>query len=48
MNSVCVAKFIANIGENANVTCMTFTNDARNNINTVTFEKCALFLSQNR
>ena len=39
MNSVYVAKFIENIGKNANVTCVTFTNEARNNINTVAFEK---------
>ena len=48
MNSVYYAKFIANIGENANVTCVTFTNDARNNINTVAFKKWELLLSQNR
>ena len=34
--------------KNANVTCVTFTNDARNNRNTVAFEKCDLVLSQNR
>ena len=42
MNSVHVAKFIANImniGENANVRCVTFTNDVRNNRNTIVFEK---------
>ena len=32
MISVYVAKFIAKIGKNANVTCVTFTNDARNNL----------------
>ena len=48
MNSVHVAKFIANIGENANVRCVTFTNDFRNNRNTVVFEKWDLVLSQNR
>ena len=35
MNSVYFAKFIAKVGENANVTCVTFTNDGRNNRNTV-------------
>ena len=48
MNSIYVAKFNAHIGKNANVTCVTFTNDARNNINTVAFEKCHLVLSQNK
>ena len=48
MNCVYVAKIIANIGENANVTCVTFTNDVRNNRNTVAFEKWDLVLSQNR
>ena len=50
MNSVYVAILIANIGENANVTCATFTGDrdACNDRNTVTFEKCDLVLSQNR
>ena len=48
MNSVYVAKFIANIGENANVTCVTFTNDAHNYRNAVAFEKCDLVLLQNR
>ena len=37
MINVYVAKFNAKIGENANVTCVTFTNDARNNRNTVVF-----------
>ena len=48
MNSVYVAKFIAIIGGNANVTCVTFTNDVRNNRNTVAFVKWDLVLSQNR
>ena len=48
MNSVRVAKFIANIEENANVRCLTFTNGVRNNRYTVVFEKWDLFLSQNR
>ena len=48
MNNVYVAIFISNIGGNANVTCVTFTNDARNNRNTVTFKKCDLVLTQNR
>ena len=48
MNSVHVAKVIANIGENANVRCVTFTNDVRNNRNTVVLEKGDLVLSQNR
>ena len=48
MNSFHVAKFIANIGENANVRCVTFTNDVRNNRNTVVFEKWDLVPSQNR
>ena len=39
MNNVYVAKCIANLGKNANVTCVTFTNDARNIKNTVAFEK---------
>ena len=33
---------------NANVRCVTFTNDVRNNRNTVAFEKWDLVLSQNR
>ena len=48
MNSVYVAKIIANIGENANVRCVTFTNDVRNNRNTEAFEKWDLVPSQNR
>ena len=36
------------IRENANVTCVTITNDVRNNRNTVAFEKCDLVVSQNR
>ena len=50
MNSVHVAKFIAKSkkGENANVRCVTFTSDVRNNRNTVVFEKWDLVLSQNR
>ena len=47
MNSVYVEKFISNIVKNANVTSVTVTNDARNNRNTVTFEKWDLVLSQN-
>ena len=47
MNSVHVAKFIANIRKNVNVRCVTFTNDVRNNRNTVVFEKWDLVLSQN-
>ena len=43
-----VAKFIANIGKNANVRCVTFTNDVRNSRNTVVFEKWDLVPSQNR
>ena len=39
MNSVHVAKFIANIGKNANVRCVTFTSDVRNNRDTVVFGK---------
>ena len=48
MDSVHVAKFIANVGKNANVRCVTFTNDVRNNRNTVLFEKWDLVPSQNR
>ena len=48
MNSVYVVKFISNIVKNANVTSVTFTNDVRNNRNTVAFEKWDLVLSQNR
>ena len=48
MNSVHVAKFIANIGENANVRWVTFTNNVCNNRNTVVFEKWDLVPSQNR
>ena len=48
MNSVHVANFIANIGENANVRCVIFTNDVRNNRNTVVFEKWDVVPSQNR
>ena len=48
MNSVYVEKFISNIVNNANVRSVTFTNDARNNRNTVAFEKWDLVLSQNR
>ena len=47
MNSVYVEKFIFNIVKNANVTSVTFTIDARNNRNTVAFEKWDLVLSQN-
>ena len=48
MNSVYVEKIITNRVKNANVTCVTFTNDERNNRNTVVFEKCHMVLSQNR
>ena len=48
MNSVYVEKFISNIVKNANVTSVTFTNDASNNRNTVAFGKWDLVLSQNR
>ena len=48
MNSVHVAKFIAKKEKNANVRCVTFTSDVRNNRNTVVFEKWDLVLSQNR
>ena len=48
MNSVHVAKFIAKKVKNANVRCVTFTSDVRNNRNTVAFEKWDLVLSQNR
>ena len=48
MNSVHVAKFIAKKKKNANVRCVTFTSDVRNNRNTVVFEKWDLVLSQNR
>ena len=48
LNSVHVAKFIGNIGENANVRCVTFTNDVRNNRKTVEFEKWDFVPSQNR
>ena len=48
MNSVYIEKFIWNIVKNANVTSVTFTNDARNNRNTVALEKWDLVLSQNR
>ena len=48
MNIVHVAKFIANIGGNANVGCVTFTNYVRNNKNTVVFEKWDLVPSQNK
>ena len=48
MNSVYVEKFISNIEKNANVRSVTFTNDARNNRNTVAFEKLDLVLSQNK
>ena len=47
MNSVYVKKFICNIVKNANVTSVTYTNDARNNGNTVAFEKWDLVLSHN-
>ena len=48
MNSVHVAKFIANIRKSANVRCVTFTNDVRDNRHTVVFEEWDLVLSQNR
>ena len=48
MNSVYVEKFISSILKNANVTSVTFTNDACNDRNTVAFEKWDLVLSQNR
>ena len=48
MNSVYIEKFISNIVKNVNATSVTFTNDARNNRNTVAFEKWDLVLSQNR
>ena len=48
MNSVHVAKFIAKKEKNANVRCVTFTSDVRNNRNAVVFEKWDLVLSQNR
>ena len=49
MNSVHVAKFIVNnYSENANVRCVIFINDVRNNRNTVAFEKWDLVPSQNR
>ena len=48
MNSVYVEKFISIIVKNTNVTSVTFTNDTRNNRNTVAFEKWDLVLSQNR
>ena len=48
MNSVHVAKFIAKKEKYANVRCVTFTSDVRNNRNTVVFEKWDLVLSQNR
>ena len=48
MNSVHVAKFIANIGKMRTSDVCTFTNDVRNNRNTVAFEKWDLVLSQNR
>ena len=48
MISVYVAKCIFKIGKNLNVTCVTFTNDVRNNRNTVVFEKWDLVLSQNK
>ena len=50
MNSVYVAKFIANLEKNANVTCVTFTNNAHNNRNTAAFEKKDLVtsMSQNK
>ena len=43
-----VAKFIAKKEKNANVRCVTFTSDVRNNRNTVVFEKWDLVPSQNR
>ena len=48
MNSVYVTKVIPIIRGTANVTCVTFTNDVRNNRNTVAFIKWDLVLSQNR
>ena len=48
MNSVHVAKFIAKKEKNANVRCVTFTSDVRNNRNIVVFEKWDLVPSQNR
>ena len=48
MNSVHVAKFIAKKEKNANVRCVTFTSDVRNNRHTVVFQKWDLVLSQNR
>ena len=51
MNSVYelyVDKFVSNIVKNANVRSVNFTNDARNNRNTVEFKKWDLVLSQNR
>ena len=48
MNSVHVAKFIAKKEKNANVRCVTFTSDVRNNRNTVVFEKWDLVPSENR
>ena len=48
MNSVYVEKFVSNIVKNAKVRSVNFTNDARNNRNTVEFEKWDLVLSQNR
>ena len=48
MNSVHVAKFIVNVGKNANVGCVTFTNDVRNNRNSVVFKKWDLVLLQNK
>ena len=42
MNSVYVEKFISNTVNNANVTSVTFTYDARNHRNTVAFEKWVL------
>ena len=48
MNSVYVEKFIFSILKNANLTSVTFTNDACNDRNTVAFEKWDLVLSQNR
>ena len=48
-NEQCLcSKFIVNIGENANVTCVTSTNDVRNNRITVAFQKWDLVPSQNR
>ena len=48
MNSIHVAKVIANLRKNANVRCVTFINDVCNNRNTVVFEKWDLVPSQNR